>query len=177
MNTTEILTKIDLAISTLISNDLYLLERELSEKSISFKLAEYLQPLFNGYNIDCEYNGDYDKPNDVKALAIAATRLQEIGIDPNDKNNYRINPDIIIHNRGSNENNLVIIEVKKDVSEKKKKEFDLIKLEHLTIDHLGNHYNYKLGMALTFNTSKNAGTVSEIFFQSGIPIKDRKKLE
>ena len=50
MTIIEILTKIDLAISTLISNDLYLLERELSEKNISFKLAEYLQPLFNGFN-------------------------------------------------------------------------------------------------------------------------------
>lgn len=177
MTATEILSKVDLAVQTLFSNDSYLLERKLNERSIAFKLAEYLQPLFNGYNVDSEYNGDAEKMNDRKALAIAYQRIQEIGIEPNDNNVYSISPDIIIHQRGHNENNLVVIEVKKDNSPKKWKEFDLIKLEHLTIDYLGNHYNYQLGIALILNTGERVGTTTEAFFQNGTPIKNREELK
>jgi hypothetical protein len=177
MKIAVILSKIDLAIQMVFSNDMYLLERELSERSIAFKLAEYLQPLFNKYDVDSEYNGDAGKPNDVKALSIAEKRIREIEIEPNLGDNYRISPDVIIHSRGHNDNNLVVIEIKKDKSIKKYKEFDLIKLEHLTVDYLGNHYNYKLGIALVFNTGGKAGTKEEIFYQEGICITDRQKLQ
>jgi hypothetical protein len=177
MTTSELLSKIDLAVQTLFSNDRYLLEKKLNERSIAFKLAEYLQPLFNGYNIDSEYNGDAEKVNDRKALAIAEGRIKEIGIDPNEDNSYSISPDIIIHQRGHNKNNLVIIEVKKDISPKKYKDFDLIKLEHLTIDYLGNHYNYRLGIALILNTGNNAGTSSFSYFQNGLPLNNRQELQ
>jgi hypothetical protein len=43
--------------------------------------------------------------------------------------------------------------------EKIKKLFDLLKLEHLTIDYLGNHYNYKLRVAVIFGTKGNAGNM------------------
>ena len=177
MTTPEILRKIDLAVQTLFSNDSYLLERKLNERTIAFKLAEYLQPLFNGYNVDSEYNGDAEKINDRKALAIAEDRIRQIGIDPNEDNSYSISPDIIIHKRGHNDNNLVIIEVKKDISPKKYKEFDLIKLEHLTIDYLGNHYNYGLGIALVLNTGNNTGTSSFSYFQNGLPVNNRQDLQ
>lgn len=177
MTTPEILSKIDLAVQTLFSNDSYLLERRLNERSIAFKLAEYLQPLFNGYNVDSEYNGDAGKENDRKALAIAEGRIREIGIDPNENNSYSISPDIIIHKRGLNTDNLVVIEVKKDTSQNKYKQFDLIKLEHLTIDYLGNHYNYRLGIALILNTGNNTGTTSFSYFQNGLPINNRQDLQ
>lgn len=61
MEINEIIKKIEIAIDFLFSNDLYLLERGLNERSISSKLANYLQLLFFGYNVDCEYNGDADK--------------------------------------------------------------------------------------------------------------------
>lgn len=177
MTTSDILSKIDLAVQTLFSNDSYLLMRKLNERSIAFKLAEYLQPLFNRYNVDSEYNGDMGKVNDRKALAIAERRIQEIGIDPNNDSNYSISPDIIIHQRGSNNNNLVVIEVKKDTSPKKYKDFDLIKLEHLTINYLGNHYNYRLGIALILGTGNNTGITSFSYFQNGSPIDNRQDLQ
>ncbi|MNL80656.1 hypothetical protein D3C87_2075640 [compost metagenome] len=55
-------------------------------------------------------------------------------------------------------------------------EFDLLKLEHLTIDYYGNHYNYKLGIFIEFRTKKNAGKYDIKYFQNGKVI-NRDKLE
>jgi hypothetical protein len=62
-----------------------------------------------------------------------------------------------------------VLEIKKDSSPKKNKLFDLLKLEHLTIDYLGNHYNYKLGIGLVFGTKENAGNYEVTYFQNGNP--------
>lgn len=96
--------------------------------------------------------------------------MKEIGIQPNEENNYQITPDIIIHIRNTNKNNLVVIEIKKDSNSKKRKEFDLLKLEHMSIDYMGNYYNYKLGVALVFGTKKNAGKCDIKYFQNGLPL-------
>ncbi|QIH34548.1 hypothetical protein [Sphingobacterium sp. DR205] len=167
MNINLILQNLNRAITELLEKEAGNLLRGLSELNISTHLTFYLKPYFQDYNVDAEYNGDIDKENDRKALVFAKNRMLEIGLEPNDENNYRITPDIIIHTRESNENNLVVIEIKKDSHSRKHKEFDLIKLEHLTIDYLGNHYNYKLGVALIFGTKKNTGTYEIRFFQNG----------
>lgn len=169
MDTEQILFFINQAIANLFESEKDILERGLNERILSSRFADYLRPLFNEFDVDPEYNGDIDKPNDRKALDIAKNRLTEIGYKPNQKNNYKLSPDIIIHKRGSNENNLVVIEVKKDSSPERDKDYDLIKLEHLTIDYLGNHYNYELGVAIIFGTGKNTGSSTKIFFQSGLP--------
>jgi hypothetical protein len=167
MEITQILENIDAAIQSLLDAEQNTLKRGLSERTISSHFANHLKPLFEGYNVDPDYNGDIDKPNDTKALSIARNRMLEIGILPNEDDEYQLSPDIIIHKQGTNEDNLVVIEVKKDVSRKKYKEFDLIKLEHLTIDYLGNHYKYKVGIAITFGTGESTGQVTKTFFQAG----------
>jgi hypothetical protein len=168
MTNTEMIALVDLAVADVIKNETNTLTRGLNERTISTHLSNYLKPYFKGYDIDHEYNGDIDKPNDRKALDIASNRLNEIGKKTNLKANYKLSPDIIVHKRGTNKNNLIVIEVKKDSSPDRDKEFDLIKLEHLTIDYLGNHYNYKLGIALSFGTGKNTGDVNKVYFQNGI---------
>lgn len=169
MHIGEILNGINHSVQALLENDKDTLMRGLNERIISGRLATYLQAAFNDYNVDPEYNGDIDKPNDRKALSIARDRMLAIGLEPNDDNSYSVNPDIIVHRRGTNDHNLIVIEVKKDSSLSKYQKFDLIKLEHLTIDYLGNHYNYRLGVAVTFGTGKNAGLVDKVLFQKGIP--------
>lgn len=155
------------AINVLLEKETGNLARGLNELNISTHLAFYLKPFFPQFDVDPEYNGDIDKPNDRKALDIAENRMIEIGFKPNDNDNYKISPDIIIHRRQTNDHNLVVIEVKKDSHTKKHKEFDLIKLEHLTIDFLGNHYNYRLGVAIILGTKKNTGKYEMRFFQNG----------
>jgi hypothetical protein len=176
MRTEDILQKLDIALKTLFSNDLGTIERGLNERLLAAHLAHYLQPLFQGYNVDCEYNGDTEKETDRKSLEMASNRLIEIGWRLNADDNYSITPDIIIHERGRNDRNIAVIEVKKDISDKKGKEYDLLKLEHLTIDYSGNHYNYQLGIALIINTDNNAGTCEKKFFQKGIQ-KNIEELE
>jgi len=167
MNIDLILQNLNIAINELLEKEAGNLNRGLSELNISTHLTFYLKPHFQDYDVDPEYNGDIDKPNDRKALVFAKKRILEIGLEPNDEDNYRITPDIIIHTRETNENNLVVIEIKKDSHSRKHKEFDLIKLEHLTVDYLGNHYNYKLGVALIFGTKRNTGRYEIRFFQNG----------
>ncbi len=108
------------------------------------------------------------KPNDRKALDIARNRIIKVGKKVNKDDNYECRPDIIVHKRKTNDYNLVVIEVKKDIHSQDEKDYDLIKLEHLTIDYLGNHYNYKLGVAIIIGTGKNAGNWEIKYFQEEI---------
>ena len=171
MDIKDILTNLDLAINQLLDKELNILERGLNELNLNGNLIKYLTPLFKEFDVDPEYNGDRLKPNDRKALDIAKNRMIEIGIIPDESNNYKLTPDILIHTRNVNENNQVVIEVKKDSNSKKNKDFDLLKLEHMTIDYSGNHYNYKLGVAIVLGTLKNAVKYEVKYFQDGIPTK------
>ncbi|MDM1496667.1 hypothetical protein HX063_14815 [Myroides odoratimimus] len=175
MEIENVLEKIDSAISQLIENDREILERGLNELNLNGHLTKYLTPLFSDFHVDPEYNGDHLKPNDRKALDIASNRLRELGKNTNDLENYSLTPDIIIHRRNTNEFNLVVIEVKKDNNSRQNIEFDLLKLEHLTIDYLGNHYNYKVGISIVFGTGERAGTYKICYFQNGI-VKRREDL-
>ena len=57
------------------------------ERTLSFRLGMYLQKLFNDYNVDCEYNRHIDMIKTLKK--------------------DRIYPDIIIHKRKTDNNNLL----------------------------------------------------------------------
>lgn len=172
MNTKEIVLRLHSSIEKLIINEKDLIERGLAELNLTSHLTKYLTPLFEGYNVDSEYNGDILKPNDRKALDIAKNRMISIGIEPNDSNNYKLRPDIIIHKRNTNEFNLVVIELKKDTNSQKSKDFDLLKLEHMTIDYSGNHYNYRLGVSIIIETKENTGKFQIKYFQSGVCIEE-----
>lgn len=87
------------AIKKLIKNDKELLDKGASERCLQFRLACYLKE-FLGYlekekiYIDIEYNRD---GKDVK------TNIQ----------GNTIYPDIILHERGNNNNNIFYCEIKK----------------------------------------------------------------
>ena len=173
MNIEQIIKNLDSGISDLLERESDNLKRGLKELNISTHLAFYLKRYFPDYDVDPEYNGDIDKTNDRKALDIARNRILEVSRRSNFKDSYKISPDIIIHKRKTNENNLVVIEVKKDSHPQNDKDYDLIKLEHLTIDYLGNHYNYRLGVALVFETKEKTGKYEIRFFQNGIETQQK----
>jgi hypothetical protein len=82
------------------------------------------------YNLDCEYNKNC---NDIKETPRCPKGTK---------------PDLIIHKRGNNDNNLLIIEFKSHSSKLRKyKDFgvskDVIKLEDFTSNY---KYNYQLGV-------------------------------
>jgi len=128
----EIVRKIDISIGNLLKNDNFLFTIDVHERTISHKLAEYLQMQFPDWNVDCEYNRDKHE----------AKKLIDIHSDCNrEKDN--VYPDIIIHQRNVL-NNLLVIEIK---SNEKESICDVKKLQRFTIDQ---NFNYSFGLFIQF---------------------------
>jgi hypothetical protein len=155
----EIKNKLNTALDKLYVKDWYLLEKSVHERSITHKLAEYLQVLFPDYDVDCEYNNDIDKrktfiSND--AMSKLKEELKKIDLNPESKNlleeikklSKNFYPDIIVHKRNTNKHNVLIIEAKKDNTDTS---FDEVKLTAMT----QNHYNYQLGVSIILSTNAN----------------------
>jgi len=120
--------------------DRYLLDEEVNERTITHKLAEYLQQHIPEFNVDCEYNRFEQRDIDdiIKRLEL-----------PTDNNNWDdtklspVIPDIIIHERGPLGINILVIEVKKS-SSSISETLDIKKLIAFTTEPL----NYEFGLFL-----------------------------
>ena len=154
MNDKEIVQLVKIALENLLdSSDNWLLKNDLSEQSISHRIAIHLDPLFQNFNVDCEYNGDIDRANNRKAISILKDELQQFGLlrdkEASDLEkeitNRAVFPDIIIHKRGTNEHNLCILEIKKSTSTVAYN-YDFIKLRSYTSNHYDNNLIYQLGI-------------------------------
>jgi hypothetical protein len=150
----EVLSKIKEALGILYKRDRFLLEKDVNERSISHKLAEYLQQLFQDYNVDCEYNWQTDEfESKTFCKELLFTSEEEKKFYPKteeekikDKNAHTVYPDIIVHQRGSNLSNLLIIEIKKSTNlDSKAREKDKLKLEKYKEKF---HYTYTLFLDL-----------------------------
>ncbi len=117
------------AISRLCEEDRFLLENDVNERSISHKLAEYLQERFSDWHVDCEYNRNHDL---VKRLNVGPP-------DPSteDTQGRTVYPDIVVHRRNTDAN-LLVIEIKKSTNVDERR-FDMEKLR-LYIAELGYRY-------------------------------------
>lgn len=145
LNLKEAKKLLEEAIAKLIAEDSWLLSQDLSEQSISHKLAEHLQKMLPDFNVDCEYNGNIEQGNGRKSINILKEQLNNLGLLRDRKRDdiekefttRAVFPDIIIHRRGTNENNYIIVEIKKSTS---------------TVPHDYDHLNFsiilqtKLGM-------------------------------
>ncbi len=138
-NKNAVKDKIINAYKKLLENDICLLKNDVNERSITHKIAEYLQQEFSEYHVDCEYNrdGHFTKKLEVKK------------IDTDDIEAQTIYPDIIIHNRGT-ENNFIVIEAKKACVDETKKEEDKNKLKEYK-----KQLNYKYAIFITFYVGKD----------------------
>lgn len=85
-------------IKKLIKNDIDLFERDLHEDCISTRLAYYMangiEDSLNEIKVDCQYNRN--------------------GRETKELDGHNRIPDIIVHERASNRNNIVMIEAKKN---------------------------------------------------------------
>jgi len=99
--------RVNAAIERLLVSDASLFDHNVNERSISHRLAVYLEREFGGeqWDVDCEYNRDGHEP---KRLHL---RSDSVGTD--DVNGNTVYPDIIVHCRGTSKNHLAI-EMKKD---------------------------------------------------------------
>lgn len=107
------------ALDDLLEKDAYILRVDANERTISHRLAGYLEPHFDGWNVDCEYNRNHDDP---KRLEIPRRKVLN-----EDTHARTVFPDIIVHKRNTNEN-LLVIEIKKTTSQESD-DFDLHKLD------------------------------------------------
>lgn len=146
MNREQVEQRVKVALDVLYYNDSFLLKNNSSEWSVAHKLAEYVQRMFPRYHVDFEYNRE---PGDEVTKTLSG--LSECHSNSNKPGEERnIRPDILIHERGHNQKNLVVFEVKLDVSETK--EFNLsenapcdhAKLRELTSEEHEFEYDYGL---------------------------------
>jgi hypothetical protein len=134
-------------------NDDYLLIKDVSKRAIAHKLGEYLQPLFPGWNVDCEYNRNGDIPKQI--LSLETSDLSSIF------------PDIIVHIRGHNQPfNLLIVVAKKHGERPFNEASDRQKLEAYS-DNQG--LGYTVGVFVTFRTGCTPGRKYECqFYYKGV---------
>lgn len=148
-----IIERLKKCIRKLKKDDLYLIQNNASERSIAHRLAVYLEDEFTGYNVDCEYNINIEHETGRKKIYLLTEEVKRYK-SKNQKieaKEVSIFPDIIVHKRGVNTDNILVIEMKKDISTVED-EFDRFKLEKFTVTYDGDNLFYKLGCALKILT-------------------------
>lgn len=145
----DIAEKVVAAVEHLLQDDHYLFMQAVGERAISHRLACYLDPLFEGWNVDCEYNRDGDLSKRIPP-----------GSGDDEGEGSRVLPDIIIHRRGSNEN-LVVFELKKS-SNPQSDQRDIDKLRAY-----GSHLGYLHGVFIRFIVGQpQPGVINATFIYS-----------
>lgn len=143
----EVENKLEKSLKRLLKEDFFLLEYDAHERSITHKLAEYLQDEFEGWTVDCEYNRRGHRL--VKKLHNWEKDYKE-ELEKDKLNEKNVFPDIIVHKRGKRQN-LLVIEVKKSTNGDKG-DSDKAKLNAF-IDELG----YKHGVFINFEIGTDYG--------------------
>jgi len=129
------------ALDRLLTEDLYLFQRNVHERTISAALAFCMRGGFGDLNVDPEYNKVGDDPKAVRT---------------DGGGRRRVLPDIIVHERGNNNgNNLLVIEIKSGLYGKTRR--DIKKLGEMRRD-----LNYRHALFIRFGTGALAGQVTEI---------------
>ena len=134
------------SIDRLIKEDSHLLIIDVNERTISHRLALYLQKEFEDWNVDCEYNRNIDTTKMLNLSKRIQIPIEEV--PPDDTEGKTVFPDIIVHHRGTDDN-LLVIEMKK-TSSNVPRGFDLIKLEAF-----GEQLGYVYRLFLCFNVGSD----------------------
>ena len=103
------------AFDALEHHDLHLLMANVSERTICARLAEHLRSVFPEYHVDVEYNRHGMDP-------------KQIAVNPAGENKL-VYPDVIVHHRGNDDGNLLVMELKKSTNPQSRDD-DRSKLKH-----------------------------------------------
>ncbi len=135
----QINTLLQTSLLEIFYRDSVLLDRAVREECINHRLAYYFETLFSGiihddmfYTVDLEYNKNLTRVD--KEIEIA------------DKTFIAIRPDIIIHQRQDNRNNLLAVEAKLSSLTA----HDRLKLEKL----LRPPYNYRFTAGIKYHPNR-----------------------
>src|SRR5690606_632508 len=108
MTRVEATNLVNSAIDALVQNDAALLDLGVTERSLSYRLAHYMalsaiiQPPLT---VDCEYNRHFGDP---KRLNLPPRKAQDREVRAT-----TVFPDILVHERNTDANNLIVLELKK----------------------------------------------------------------
>ncbi len=102
--TSSVQARVEMACREVEKNDATLL-KGISEWSVAHRLAHYLEKYFPDYHVDCEYNR---MPGEA-----SATYSQAGHVPKRLHGEKQARPDIIIHRREINTDNLLVLELKR----------------------------------------------------------------
>lgn len=132
---------LEAAIERFIAVEEYLLKVDSSERSITHHLAIHLASNFPEHQTDCEFNRD---GFNSKKLALAECTVSNEATEA-----VTVFPDIVVHQRGSKDKNLLAIEVKKATSTESS-EYDYKKLRAFKSE-----LNYEFAAHVVIGYDKN----------------------
>ena len=137
-------------LNKILKNDSFLLVNDVNERTISHKIAEYLnQEVSDEWDVDCEYNRNFDE--------IKVVHFEVPNPSSKDTQAKTVYPDIIVHKRNTGEN-LIVLEIKKS-SNNDDGNYDRKKLEAYkrNLD-----YEYAYFISLITNTEKATYNYEEV---------------
>ncbi|MEQ3307324.1 hypothetical protein AAA294_07490 [Fusobacterium varium] len=161
-----IIEKLKICVEKLKKKDIYLIKNDGSERAIAHRLALYMEDEFSEYDVDCEYNINIEHHSGRKKIYLLEEEVKKYKSKHKviEDKEVSILPDIIVHRRGENSKNILIIEIKKDTSTIDD-EYDTFKLKKFTDVYDEDSLFYKLGCALKILTT--AEDVNFEFYEEG----------
>ena len=162
---------ISFAIDKLLKSDAYLLRHDVFEVSITHRMGRYVEEIIrrdywrSGLNVDCEYNKNFDGDKNLelrfrdlgrKRQESVRERLREKGLEDEGEDAlhaFSTRPDIIVHKRGSNDMNTIVIEAKKHGGSDS--DYAELKLKTFTLRTAENPYGYEHGALIEIVTGVN----------------------
>ncbi len=106
MERAEVIERLNRALGKFREIDRYLLDNDLSERCIASRLAMYLQDAFPDHDVDVEYNRAGEIAKRVPLSKDCDTRKNRDG-------HPLAVPDVIVHKRGPDGPNVLVLEFKK----------------------------------------------------------------
>ena len=106
MTTEEVEERLQRALEKVREEDLDLLRFDVSERCIATRLAMYLREYFVDYDVDVEYNRHGTQ---VKRLYRLGRLVENHPRDRDETQPQSVLPDVIVHKRGVNDSNLLVI--------------------------------------------------------------------
>ncbi len=146
MDEATVLARFRVALEALEVNDAYLLEYDLSERTIMGKLQVYLHGVFPSHHVDIEYN--------KHGVDVKRVRWSD---DCTESDQPLVYPDIVVHRRGSDEHNLVVCEIKKASTRDRLRECDRAKV---TAIRSAFDYDYALLLTIPVGSLRGESTAN-----------------
>jgi hypothetical protein len=114
MNEEEAREVLSTALERVVQEDTDLLSYDVNERSITHRLAVYLEEEIDGErDVDVEYNreGEAEVSKSISTKQLKSEISDDV--DPEDLDAKTVYPDVIVHDRGEHYENLLVIEAKK----------------------------------------------------------------